>query len=399
MEEAECRESRDTKTPSLVILGGGQLARMLAMAAMPLDCRVYCVEREADCPAGWLAPVAMVPSWEDAGAVVRALEGCGNAVVTLENEFIPDGTLAALEERGWRVWPGSATMRQIRDKLLQKSVLAGAGLPVPAFAEVQAPEDVHGRAEAWGWPVVLKARCYGYDGKGNATVRGPGEVESAWRRLGGAEGRSLYLEAFCPFERELAVQVTRAADGRCVVYPVVETIQRDHICHEVLAPADLVVAVSQRAAELAQEAVRCVGGVGTFGVELFLGRGGQLWINELAPRVHNSGHYTIEACECSQFENHVRAVLGWPLGSTAMRVPAAVMVNLLGRRTGSGRVTGVEKALAIPGAHVHLYGKSRCAPGRKMGHVTALGATVAEARARAVEAAQCIEFGEMCEVI
>ena len=390
-EQVEAARSEGTGAPCLVILGGGQLARMLALAAMPLGCRVRCVETHADCPAAWVAPVTTVPSWEDVPAVVSAVGAEG--VVTLENEFIPDGTIEALAARGRTVLPGFATMGRIRDKFLQRTTLADAGLPVPAFAPVAGPEEIRARGASWGWPVVLKARCHGYDGKGNATLQGPQDVEEAWRRLGGPSGRALYVEAFCPFDREIAVQVTRGRDGRSVVYPVVETVQRNHICHHVLAPARLGGPLAARAAELAQAAVECVGGVGTFGVEMFLDAEGGLWINELAPRVHNSGHYTIEACECSQFENHVRAVLGWPLGSPRMRAPAAAMVNLLGRTAGSGRVRGLEQALAIPGVHVHLYGKSRCAPGRKMGHVTVLGTTVEEAWARAEEAARAIHFG------
>lgn len=378
--------------PRLGILGGGQLAKMLVQAAAQLGCRTVCVEMERDCPAGLLTPVEVVPGWDAAEEVARALEAL--EVVTLENEFIPERTLALLASRGHRVLPGPATMERIRDKFLQKSTLAAAGLPVPAFAAVENPEELVARGREWGWPLVLKARCHGYDGKGNATVHGPEDVRPAWQRLGGDRGRALYVEAFCPFERELAVIVTRGRDGRCAVYPVVETCQKDHICHHVVAPAQVPPARAARAAELARAAVESVGGIGSFGVELFLGPDGGVWINELAPRVHNSGHYTIEACECSQFENHVRAVLGWPLGSTRMRTPAAAMVNLLGRRHGSGRVRGLEQALAMPGVHVHIYGKTRCAPGRKMGHVTALGATPDEALTRALAAAQVLDFGD-----
>jgi 5-(carboxyamino)imidazole ribonucleotide synthase len=178
-----------------------------------------------------------------------------------------------------------------------------------------------------------------------------------------------------------------------VSYPVVETVQRDHVCHVVKAPAPVPGEVAARAADVAQRAVAAVGAVGSFGVEMFLRRARDIVVNELAPRVHNSGHYTIEACLCSQFENHVRAVLGWPLGGTTMVAPAAAMVNLLGAAKAAGHPHGLERALAVPGAHVHIYGKAMSGAGRKMGHVTALGASLDEALATAQRAAAEIHFG------
>jgi 5-(carboxyamino)imidazole ribonucleotide synthase len=184
--------------------------------------------------------------------------------------------------------------------------------------------------------------------------------------------------------------VARGRAGECVVYPVVETVQRDHICHIVRAPATGDAAMLTRAAAIARQAVETIDGVGVFGVELFELADGSILYNEIAPRPHNSGHYTIEGCVTSQFENHLRAVLGLPLGSVAMVAPAAVMVNLLGRRAGRARADGLADALAIPGAHVHIYGKLASRVGRKMGHVTALGATVAEAEAIARKSADAI---------
>jgi 5-(carboxyamino)imidazole ribonucleotide synthase len=257
------------------------------------------------------------------------------------------------------------------------------------------PDEVTEAAREWGYPVLLKARRNAYDGKGNATIRAPAELPEAWSHLGGDRGRDLYAEEFCDFAMELATIITRGRDGATVEYPVVETIQENHICRIVRAPAGIPVATATAAIDLARRAVGAVDAVGSFGVELFLDRQGQLRINELAPRVHNSGHYTIEACVCSQFENHVRAVMGWPLGSPAMLAPAAAMLNLLGTRGAPGIPLGMERALAISGAHVHIYGKAMSAKGRKMGHVTALGATVEAAMAVAEEACQMIQFGSI----
>lgn len=377
--------------PRLGIVGGGQLAKMTALAGLQLGCDVVVLERNNYSPAANLASHSLVGDWDSPEALVKLASQVD--VVTLENEFVDAAGLEALEACGYCVLPTSRTVALVQDKLGQKEALRAAGLPVPRFEPVASPADIEAGGGRFGWPLLVKARRNAYDGKGNVTLRAADEVFNAWHRLGGSAGRGLFIEEFCDFEAELAVIVTRGRHGGTATYPVVQTIQRDHVCHVVQAPAPVPEEVVARAAEMAREAVAAVGGVGSFGVELFWKRDGSLVINELAPRVHNSGHYTIEACVCSQFENHVRAVLGWPLGEARMVAPAAVMVNLLGRGKAPGRPVGLGEALGVRGAHVHLYGKAMSGPGRKMGHVTALGATLAEARAIAEEAAAQIGFG------
>ncbi len=377
--------------PRIGIIGGGQLARMTAAAAAPFGCEIAILERHPDFPAQSLDTQALIGDWDDPRCLLQL--GPLADVVTLENEFVSVDALAALEAAGHRLRPSSATLARVQDKLLQKRTLEAAGLPVVPYREVASPAEVAAAGAAFGWPLVLKARRQGYDGKGNATVDTADDVAAAWARLDG-DRRALYAEAFCPFTRELAAIVVRAADGATARYPVVETVNRDHICHEVIAPAEVAPEIRDAAADLAARAVLAIDGVGAFGIELFLLADGGLRINEMAPRVHNTGHYTIEACVCSQFENHVRAVLDWPLGAPDLVAPAAAMVNLLGAGPGSGCPTGLREALAIPGAHVHVYGKLRSVRGRKMGHVTALGATPAEALALARRAAACLRFGD-----
>jgi 5-(carboxyamino)imidazole ribonucleotide synthase len=374
------------------ILGGGQLAQMLAQAAVSFGMGVVVFEREADSPASRLTPHSVVGAWDDVAALERFASLA--QLVTLENEFVDAGVLARLESWGLPVFPSSHTLGLIQDKLVQKRRLQQVGLPVAPFRAVDSPAEVRAAAAAHDWPLLLKARRDGYDGRGNATLHGPDTLAAAWERLGGHAGRQLYVEAFVHFEAELALMVARARSGETRCYPVVATEQRNHICHRVLAPALIDPSLACSAAELARSAVEAVGGVGIFGVELFLTQTGIL-INELAPRPHNSGHYTIEACATSQFENHLRAVLGLPLGSTAMRAPAAVMVNLLGSRSGpfsAGDQPPYSAALSVPGAHLHLYGKRQLRPGRKLGHVTALGATLAEAAAIAEQAAALVDM-------
>ncbi len=383
--------ARQGELTTLGIIGGGQLAKMTAQAAAQLGCKVVILERQSEFPAGCVAARTLLGDWDKAHVLLE-LASQVDAVV-LENEFVDAEALATLEQSGHTLCPSSGTIRLIQDKFIQKRTFAQAGLPVPEPRAVERIEDVAAAAAEWGFPFLLKARRNAYDGKGNATVRSSTEIEAAWRKLGGHTGNPLFAEQFCPFTKELAVIVTRSVNGDAVTYPLVETVQHDHICHVVYVPAPVAPELAARAAELARRAVETVAGTGSFGVEMFLMPDGGIVINELAPRVHNSGHYTIEACACSQFENHVRAVLGWPLGSPALRAPAAVMVNLLAHADGLGAPQGLTEALGVPGAHVHIYGKTRSSAGRKMGHVTALGATPGEALAVAQRAADCIRFG------
>ncbi len=375
------------------ILGGGQLARMTIAAAVGLGIDVAIFEREADSPAGRLTTQEVVGPWEDAALRARFAALCD--VITLESEFVDPAILAAFEALGVPVRPGAATLTLVGDKLRQKEAFAAVGLPLPAFRAVESPEEVLRFAAEWGWPLVLKARRLSYDGYGNATVRGPEEVAAAWARLGAPE-RALYAEAWVPFRRELAVMVARSVTGEIATYPVVETIQaaEAHICRVVRAPAAVAVEVAATATAIARRAVEAVGAVGIVGVELFEREDGAILLNEIAPRPHNSGHYTIEGCATSQFENHLRAILGWPLGTTDLVAPAAVMVNVLGQTSEAIPATprGFTEALAVPGAHLHLYGKRRSRLGRKMGHVTALGPDVAAAEATALRAAELIRL-------
>jgi 5-(carboxyamino)imidazole ribonucleotide synthase len=374
--------------PTLIaILGGGQLARMTAEAAAHLGIETAILEREPDSPAARIAARALVGSWDDRSKLLALAEGA--LVVTLENEFVDAPSLVWLEQQGVPVYPTGRTLGLVQDKLEQKRFMRGAGIPVPEFAEVRTQEDIVEAGKLWGWPLLLKARRNAYDGYGNATLRQEEDIEPAFLRLGWPE-RSLLVEAWVPFTRELAVMVARGRDGAAVVYPVVETVQRNHICHIVRAPAAISAAVAEQATQIARHAVEAIDGVGVFGVEMFETPQGTALYNEIAPRPHNSGHYTIEACATSQFDNHLRAVMGLPLGSPSMITPAAVMVNLLGARNGPARVDGLAAALTVEGIVVHIYGKLEARLGRKMGHVTALGSTLAEAEALALAASEAL---------
>jgi len=372
------------------IVGGGQLAKMTALSALEFGCDIHILERKPEGPAMNLAGKTFIGDWDNPDDLLKLAEHAD--VITLENEFVDANSLSELEKAGHTLFPTSKSIGLVQDKYIQKQTLLEAGLPLIPFRIIESREEIIEVAKELNWPLVIKTRRNGYDGKGNATINDENEIDAAWDKLDG-DNRTLYAEAFCPFVSELAIIITTSRNGEVATYPLVESVQRDHICHIVRAPAHVSNSITENAIDIAQRAVIAIGAIGSFGVEMFLTKDGEVIINELAPRVHNSGHYTIEACECSQFENHVRAVLGWPLGSTKMVKPAAVMVNLLGQDHGSGQPAGLDEALAMPGVHVHIYGKELSIPGRKMGHVTALGETLSEAEKAAQAAANVLYFG------
>lgn len=376
--------------PRIGIIGAGQLAKMLAQAASELGCEIIVLDPDSHAPAHKHAADSIIARWDKPEPLLDLASRVD--VVTYENEFVPADVLESIEKAGHPLYPSSASLRLIQDKYLQKQTLAAAGVPVPRFESVATEQDVADAGEKLGWPLVLKARRNGYDGKGNATVRSKEEISEAWQKLGGGKN-SLYVEQFCHYTAELAVMITRGRNGSSVVYPVVESIQRNHICHEVLVSTGIDEVIQDRVIQMAKSVVAAFNAVGSYGIELFLTKTGEVLLNEIAPRVHNSGHYSIEACECSQFENHIRAILGLPLGSAKLVAPAAVMVNLLGIGSGPGMPAGYLEALKVEGAHIHIYGKTQSKPGRKMGHVTALGQTLEEARTRAQSAATKLQFG------
>ena len=373
----------DTKRYDVGIAGAGQLARMTALAAWPLGITVAVLGR-LDEPAAGVAHGLVEGDWRDADAVVALGRAC--RVVTLENEFVDALALAHVAANGTPVRPDPASIAIVQDKARQKDLLASAGLPLPHYLLMDTAADLDAAGRDLGWPLMLKRRRLGYDGYGNATCTNIEIAQEAFAKL--TDGDGVLAERWVPFERELAVMVARRPGGQALAYPVVETIQRDHVCRRVDVPAGGNQDQLIQAREIALAATETALGIGVTGVELFALPGGEVLINEIAPRPHNSGHFTIEACETSQFENHLRGVLDLPLGPVDLRVPAAVMVNILGSR--NGHAVPRREALAVSGAHLHLYDKREVRVRRKMGHVTVLGATLEEARERAERAAAAV---------
>jgi len=375
-----------TTFPTIGILGGGQLGKMMAADAVRLGLTPKLLSPK---DAGPMRPYsgAQVGDWTDPEVLRAFVADCD--VVTVESEWAPAEEAAAVLPDDTVLRPSTHTLSLIKDKGIQKRHLADAGCPVPAFECCETLDEALETADRFGYPVMLKQYRGAYDGYGNATATSPEALQSAWPDLAAEDG--LMVETFADFERELAVQVARRPGGEQVVYPVAYTEQRNHRCHAVEVPANIDETVADDARRIAQEAVTAVEGVGLLAVELFEMSDGRILINELAPRPHNTGHYSIEGSHTSQFENHVRAVLDWPLGSTELRTPVAVMVNVLGRREGTPpRILGLTQALGVSNVSPHIYGKPDVRPGRKMGHVTALGDNRSDTRRRAEEAAAAI---------
>jgi 5-(carboxyamino)imidazole ribonucleotide synthase len=346
---------------TLGVVGGGQLGRMLAEAASPLGVEVVVLDPTPDCPASVVAD-QVVGAFDDPDAVADL--AARSDALTYEIELAgAEALTSAAEAAGVEVHPRPETLELIEDKLVQKRAFEAAGIPVPEFRAVDGPADLRDALEELGRPAMLKARTGGYDGRGNTPVSdlgdaGPVGVEDAM------------VEEFVDFARELSVIGVKGA-GETATFPVVENVHEAEILRRSIAPARTSDAVAERAQSVATDVLDVMEGRGVYGIELFETRDGEILVNEVAPRPHNSGHYTIEGALTSQFENHVRAVLGWPLGATDLRGPT-VMANVLGDVADPepAELRGVREALAAPGVSLHWYGKREARPLRKMGHVT-----------------------------
>ena len=352
------------------ILGGGQLGRMLALSGYPLGLRFRFLEPSTPAPVDGLGEVVRA-AYDDAGALRTFARGLD--VVTYEFENVPDSTARLLEEL-LPVHPAAVALRTAQDRLAEKQAFEKLGIPTPAFHPVASRAALEEAIGHVGIPCVLKTRRFGYDGKGQFVIDSPNRVGPAWAALGeGASSPQLLLEAFVPFTRELSIVGARSRAGEIAFYPVVENEHRDGILHLTQAPAPVMTeALEARARGYLRALMEAMGYVGVLALELFQ-KGDELLANEMAPRVHNSGHWTQDGARTSQFENHLRAVCGLPLGSTAP-LGHAGMLNLI------GRVPATEAVLAIPGARLHLYGKEP-RPGRKLGHVNVVAADPAGVRA------------------
>ena len=359
------------------VLGSGQLGRMLVLVARRMGYGVHVFSPERDSPAGRIANREWSAPYEDLDAVRNFARGVD--VVTLEFENIPAGTVEEISARA-PVRPGLRALRTTQNRLREKKFLRGAGFPVAQFRAVPNRASLAAAMEAVGVPAVLKTAGFGYDGKGQTRISAPEDAGTAWDALGG----EAVLEAWVDFEMELSVVASRGTGGSFVHYGAVRNTHDRHILDLTVAPAGVPPEVEEEAVEIAAGIFEELGIVGTACVEFFLTSGGDLLVNEIAPRPHNSGHWTIEGAITSQFEQQLRAVCDLPLGSTHRPEPAA-MANLLGDLWTGGEPDWTA-AVSVPGVSLHLYGKKEPRPGRKMGHLTARASTPKEANRRALDA-------------
>jgi 5-(carboxyamino)imidazole ribonucleotide synthase len=343
------------------ILGGGQLGRMLALAAAKLGLRCHIYAPDSDSPAFDVAHQTTVADYADESALdlfAREVD-----VITYEFENVPAETATFLAVR-CPVLPDPTVLAATQDRFVEKSFVAGLGIATAPFAAIDGRSELAAAIARIGRPAVLKTRRFGYDGKGQTTIRDGADLDAAWSEVG---ARPSILETFVAFEREISVVAARGRDGRVECFDVTENEHRNHILKVSRVPADVSAATAGEAKRIVETISRAVDYVGVLAVEMFVVReaaGHALLVNEIAPRVHNSGHWTLDGASVSQFEQHIRAIIGWPL-ARPIRAGRVEMINLIGRE-----VEEYAKWLEVPGAALHLYGKSRVRPGRKMGHVT-----------------------------
>ncbi len=369
------------------IVGGGQLGRMLTQSAKKLGFTVTVIDPTPSSPAGQVADKQIIADYKDEKAIRKLAEL--SDIITFEIELANDKILFELMKKGKIIHPSPETLGIIRDKLRQKQFLKSHGIPSASFKEVKTKNDILSLAKEFGYPLVLKARTDAYDGRGNALIKNEKEIDSSLLKL---KEKPIYVEKFVQFIKELAVMVGRSSSGEIVSYPVVETIHINNICDTVIVPATVSREVYNKAQHIAKETMKYLKGAGVFGIEMFLTKNNEVLINEIAPRVHNSGHFSIEASKTSQFEQHIRAITGLPLGKTDLIVKAAVMKNILGTKDGPGIPTGIAKALKISGVSLHIYGKKESRSQRKMGHITVIGESVKDCLKKANQAREMINI-------
>jgi 5-(carboxyamino)imidazole ribonucleotide synthase len=380
--------------PRIGIVGGGQLGKMLAMDAKRLGLKVNILDPSYDCPASSIADEHIVAGFNDRQGIMRLAEM--SHVLTYEIELVDADVLKELEDKGYKVRHPSYVVKVTQDKYMQKFILSKHGIPTARFMLIDGNlSDV----SSLGYPLVIKVRKGGYDGRGNIVIRSKEDLESLRlkefiRRYSSKDNIGFYAEEYVNFVKEISVIVARAYDGSSVAYPVAENIHDDGILDTSIVPARIDEHTYNKARGIARDVIDAFNGIGVFGVEMFLTSDGSIMVNEIAPRVHNSGHYTIEACNVSQFEEHIRAIMDMPLVEPRMICNSAVMVNILGNDAVNGKyaLSNIDALLSIDGLRLHIYGKSTNKGRRKLGHMTILSNSREDAIAKAMYARSLLKI-------
>lgn len=369
------------------IIGGGQLGKMIAQEAKRMSFKIIILDPCKDCPASSVSDEIIHADFKDESAI-RKLARMSD-VLTYEIELANSNALKVLESQKYPVFPAPVTLEIIQNKFRQKSFLKENGIAVPEFDLVKSVEYLKNLCSDYGLPAMLKACEDSYDGRGNFLIRSMDKTQEAFDFF---HGKECMLEKFIPFIKEISIMVARNSDGQIVSFPVAENIHSNNVLDMTIVPARISKKVSIKAKRIAQKTMGALKGAGIFGIEMFVTRDEDVIVNEIAPRPHNSGHYSIEACSISQFEQHIRAILDLPLADPQLLTPS-VMVNILGseHHNGTYKIEGLSKLMSIPGIKLHIYGKKISKPRRKLGHITVTAQNVQEAIFRAERAKRTIK--------
>jgi 5-(carboxyamino)imidazole ribonucleotide synthase len=370
------------------IIGGGQLGKMIAHEARRMSLKVIVLDPTEGCPASRIADEQIVANFKDENAIMRLAAKCD--VLTYEIELANSAALKELETKSYPVRPAPETLHIIQNKYRQKLFLREHNIDVPDFELVRSEDHLYELCKKFGFPMMLKACENSYDGRGNFLITSNSRVHEAFNYFAKSE---VMAEKFVSFAKEISIMVARNPSGQITSFPVAENIHKKSILDTSIVPARISHKVELKAKRMAEMTMEVLQGAGIFGIEMFVTKKGDVLVNEIAPRPHNSGHYTNEACSVSQFEQHLRAVLNLPLSRPELLCPA-VMVNILGneRSSGSYVIEGLTRLLSVPGVKLYVYGKKTSKPGRKLGHITATGRTVKEALIRAAKARNGLEL-------
>ncbi|MFW5789607.1 MAG: 5-(carboxyamino)imidazole ribonucleotide synthase [Halanaerobiaceae bacterium] len=380
---------QDKTRQKIGIIGGGQLGKMMILEAKKLGFYLTILDPTKACPADSIADEHLVADFDDSKAIKELARK--SDLITYEFEHIDVEVLKELEAADYRIYPTARSLEIIQNKYHQKTMLKQNQIAVPDFMKVTGIEDIQEAVEEFGYPLMLKSCTGGYDGKGNSVINNDAEIIGAYSELGAGK-TPLMAEKYIPFKKEISIIAARGLTGEMKVYPIGENDHRENILYETKVPAGISAELEREAEDFAREVLEVFEGIGIFCVEMFVTEDDKLLVNEIAPRPHNSGHYTIEGCVTSQFEQHIRAITALPLGDASLLRPT-VMRNILGTGIeGRAEIIGLEQALAVEGVKVHIYQKTISRPGRKMGHLTVTADALADAAKKALKASQLIEI-------
>lgn len=370
------------------IIGGGQLGKMIAQEAKRMFLSITILDPNRNCPASTICDKLIVADFKDEEKIYKLAKN--SDIITYEIELGNSKALKNLESKNYPIFPSPHSLHIIQNKFRQKIFFKENNLPVTEFTKISSQDDLSHAATQFGYPIMLKASEESYDGRGNYLIKSKDDIPIAYSYF---QNRDIFTEKFVDFKMEISIMVARNKEGQIESFPIAENIHKNNILDTTIVPANISSKVQEDAKFIAEKVMNCLNDVGLFGIEMFVSKNDEVFINEIAPRPHNSGHYSIEGCSISQFEQHIRAILNLPLSKPELLRPT-VMKNILGPNNfrGNYKFIGLSNLLSIPFTKIHIYGKQLTSPGRKLGHITCTGETLDEAKNRACEAINSIDI-------